>query len=31
MNILPFVITWMDLDGIKSNREGQILYDFIYM
>ena len=32
--ILPFVITWMDLEDImlnKSDREKQILYDFTYM
>lgn len=29
--ILPFTITWMDLEGIKSERERQILYNFTYM
>ena len=32
--ILPFVITWMKLEGIKwnkSDRERQILYDLTYM
>ena len=34
--ILPFVTTWMDLEGInakwnKSDRERQILYDFTYI
>ena len=33
--ILPFVTTWMDLEGIMlsevSYRERQILFDFIYM
>ena len=34
--ILPFVITWMDLEGIvpsqiSSDRERQILYGIIYI
>ena len=35
--ILPFVATWMDLEGImlseinKSDRERQILYNITYM
>ena len=33
--ILPFVATWMDLEGIIlkeiSDRERQILYDITYM
>ena len=33
--VLPFVATWMDLEGIilkaMSDRERQILYDITYM
>ena len=28
--ILPFVATWIDLEGIMSDREKQIVYDFTY-